>query len=150
MKLATSKDLSVAEFESLIEKHGGRIGPSDVVNQARSPSSALHSHFEWDDSIAGEKFRLAQAGQLIRQWKGTILRIEDENRVVAVSVRAVQSPRINRREDEGSYEKVESIMADDDKRDSMIATVKTELRAIRKRHAELTELASVWAAIDAA
>jgi len=40
-----------------------------VVREARPIDSLLHSRFEWDDVRAGEKYREAQARQLIRWVK---------------------------------------------------------------------------------
>lgn len=42
------------------------LTPRLVVDTARPKSHPLHSHFEWDDSIAGEKYREHQASELIR------------------------------------------------------------------------------------
>lgn len=47
----------------------GRLVPADVVEAARDPRSPLHSHFEWDDSTAAEKYRIEQARTLIRSVK---------------------------------------------------------------------------------
>lgn len=47
----------------------GRLLPADVVEAARDPASPLHSHFEWNDSAAAEKYRLDQARTLIRSVK---------------------------------------------------------------------------------
>ena len=44
----------------------GTLTPELVVDVARDPEHPLHSRFEWDDSIAAEKWRLEQAGQLLR------------------------------------------------------------------------------------
>ena len=33
----------------------------EIVEEARKKNSPLHDFFEWDDSIAAEKYRLAQA-----------------------------------------------------------------------------------------
>lgn len=44
----------------------GALTPANVVDAARNPTHPLHSRFEWDDSIAGEKWRRVQAGELIR------------------------------------------------------------------------------------
>lgn len=59
----------VAEALRALEKDAGRLIPADVVDAARRPDSPLHSHFEWDDSAAAEKFRLDQARALIRTVK---------------------------------------------------------------------------------
>jgi hypothetical protein len=47
----------------------GRLIPSEVVDSARDPDSPLHSHFEWDNDEAAEKYRLSQARTLIRTVK---------------------------------------------------------------------------------
>lgn len=49
-----------------IHKRDAGLTPGAVVKAARPASSPLHTHFEWDDAVAGEKFRLDQARQLIR------------------------------------------------------------------------------------
>ena len=40
-----------------------------MVDEARSESSPLHNVFEWDDSVASEKFRMIQARVLMNQDK---------------------------------------------------------------------------------
>ncbi|MFO0271514.1 MAG: hypothetical protein ACK53W_13385 [Gemmatimonadota bacterium] len=50
-----------------LERPDGRIVPAEVVDAARDPTSPLHGHFEWDDTVAAERHRLDQARQLIRQ-----------------------------------------------------------------------------------
>ena len=39
----------------------GLLDPRRVVDYARDPDTALHSKFEWDDSLAAEQRRLRQA-----------------------------------------------------------------------------------------
>src|SRR5215471_4106051 len=45
----------------------GRLVPAAVVEAAADPGSVLHDQFEWNDSIAAQKFRLTQAEGLIRR-----------------------------------------------------------------------------------
>ena len=44
----------------------GKLKPEDVVANAKSEQSPIHHAFEWDDSEAGEKYRVFQARNLIR------------------------------------------------------------------------------------
>lgn len=46
-------------------EHGVLTAPV-VVGVARDPGHPLHDRFEWDDTIAGERFREHQARELIR------------------------------------------------------------------------------------
>jgi hypothetical protein len=47
----------------------GRLGAEDVVEVATPATHPLHDFFEWDDTEAGRKYRVWQAGQLIRSVK---------------------------------------------------------------------------------
>jgi hypothetical protein len=49
-----------------IRDERGSLTPALVVEVASDPEHPLHSRFEWDDTIAAHKWRLEQAGQLLR------------------------------------------------------------------------------------
>ena len=53
------------EFERLY-KAKGRLAPEDVVDASREETAPLHCCFEWNDEIAAEKYRIGQAGNIIR------------------------------------------------------------------------------------
>jgi hypothetical protein len=53
------------EVLALADKHKGKFTPAMLVAAARKPTSALHRRFEWDDTIAGQKYRLYQARLII-------------------------------------------------------------------------------------
>ena len=75
------------ELDRIRSQHG-RLTPAVVVDEARSPDHPLHSRFEWDDAVAGEKYRLVQAQQLIRTVKVTMPATVDRG---PVSLRAYYS-----------------------------------------------------------
>jgi hypothetical protein len=140
----------------LAEANEGRIEPDLVVEAARDESSPLHRLFTWDDSQAAERYRLLQAGALIRRIKITVLRSDPVTNSIRVeNVRAIESPATERdRKGEaskgGSYIRTAKIAKDPELRASMVATALVELTAIRKRYARLSELSGVWEAIDQA
>ena len=145
------RDVTAAAVEALLAKHDGRVSPQILLDDARDPSSPFHDKFEWDDSAAAEQYRLMQASAMIRRWKGTIIRVDTQSRVVSVTpTRRVQSPAAPRGQGQASYETTEQIMANPVKRDALIQTVLHELMAYRRRYAELMALSDVWAAIDEA
>lgn len=41
------------------------ITPEQIVDKARDENSVLHSLFEWDDTVAAEKYRKIQAQQML-------------------------------------------------------------------------------------
>jgi len=57
----------ITELKCMAVKRSGILTPSAVVDEARPEDSPLHAAFEWDDSIAAEKYRLEQARRLLRQ-----------------------------------------------------------------------------------
>lgn len=62
----TERKKKILERLQSLEGDDGRITPEAVVEDARDPESPLHDEFEWDDSVAAEKYRLEQARRLLR------------------------------------------------------------------------------------
>jgi hypothetical protein len=56
----------IAELELLRAEGGGVLLPERIVEFARSANTAMHSAFTWDDGEAAQRWRLAQAKQVIR------------------------------------------------------------------------------------
>lgn len=59
------KEQVVTELKRIYERDG-KLRTTAVVSEAKKKTSPLHPEFEWDDSKAGEEYRLIQARQLIR------------------------------------------------------------------------------------
>jgi hypothetical protein len=132
----------------IAEKYGGYLNPAHVVDEARDSSHYLHEHFEWDDSVAAESYRLAQAGALIRKVKLTIIRKPEATKEIEISTTRAYQSRESQRTSSGGYEPIEAIMSDENKREELMQQVLRELSAYRKRYADIVALADVWAAID--
>lgn len=58
-------DLAGAELSRIAGEHG-HITSRMVVDEARPDDAPLHPAFEWDNDIAGERYRLHQASTLVR------------------------------------------------------------------------------------
>ena len=74
-KQEPSEDLTQREMQSakefllmLVEERGGQITPQEVVDAAEDIQSPIHDYFEWDDKIAGVKYRRYQARGLINHF----------------------------------------------------------------------------------
>ena len=52
-------------LQAIRDEHGA-LTPRLVVDTAADPDHPLHSRFDWDDSTAADKWRIEQAGQLLR------------------------------------------------------------------------------------
>lgn len=58
-------DAVAAEVRKLLAEHDG-ITPELLLDTAKRKTSPLHSLFDWDDSVAAEKWRTHQARKLAR------------------------------------------------------------------------------------
>lgn len=58
-----------AEMIELVTVYGGRVTAEQVVEKAADPTSTFHKHFVWDDTEAARRYRLQQAGGLLRKFK---------------------------------------------------------------------------------
>lgn len=74
------RDAIAARLAKLAELNGGRLTPDAVVQDAASKKSPLHDQFEWDDSAAAVKWRLAQARELIRSVR---IEVTTETRTIS-------------------------------------------------------------------
>ena len=155
-KVSIMKDDLIKEaLVSIAEANNGYLKPEDVVKAAQSPDSPMHDRFQWDDTEAARHYRNIQAGVLIRMIKITVMRNSTKTKQLEViTTRAFGSLPSDRdtkngdTDSAGSYQPVESIMAEPEKRDELLRTVLKELEAYRKRYAAIAELAEVWAALD--
>ena len=115
------------------------ITPENVLNLARDESTELHKCFEFDDAVAGEKYRLIQARDIIRHFviKHTNDKGEEQN------IRTFQITTVT-----NHYEPTRVIMKNPDEYAALLSRAKEELRNIKRRYKTLTELEEVFEAID--
>lgn len=125
-----------------IERKEGGLSPEAVVERARSDNSALHGHFEWDDAAAAEQHRLSQAGELIR---AIVVDVSRSNTEPAKPTRAFVSVE---REDSRAYVSTVTAMSDAALRKQVLERAWNELLAVRRKYADLRELAAVFQVID--
>jgi hypothetical protein len=133
------KDIATAELKKLARKHNGLLRPETVVNAARPVSSPLHSRFEWDDSVAGQSYRLWQARQLISVCVETMAET-GESFDVFVSLKS------DRRK--GGYRIVTDVMSDTQMRQQMLKDALEELEIFRDKYQKLKQLTGVFESIS--
>jgi hypothetical protein len=116
--------------------------PRDILDDARHPDSPIHAHFEWDDTVAAEKWRLRQAASL----------------VIAVRVRFVGpdggflKPVFHSTHDEEGdtiFVKYEDAL-EPERREQTLSEVLTRIKLAtsRDRHMGFTELEPIYMIVD--
>lgn len=113
----------------------GKILPSNAVAWARSePGSQLHAELEWDDAVAGERYRVQQVRQLIAIH---IVEPEGYRQFVSLSID---------REYGGGYRPMSEVSTRVDFRECLLSDAFNELERIQRKYHRLQELSEVWAA----
>lgn len=112
------------------------ITRSEVLERARDEKSELHKCFEWDDSKAAEKYRTAQAGDVIRA-----LYIVHKGEEVA-------PVRVLSRTSSSSYQPTRTFLTNENEYDNLLRRALSELESFKRKYEILSELESVFEQID--
>lgn len=113
----------------------GKLTPHAVVSVAADPGHPLHSRFEWDDAVAGPKYREQQARELIRSVR--VVYREPTDTDPARTTRAFVAPRVPDRPNE--YMPAEEVAQDPMLRALTLRQMRREWQDVRRRYAEFDE-----------
>lgn len=118
--------------------------PATIVRHARDMGSVAHRLFNWDDESAAHEQRLIVARKLYGCLVVDAV-IYRDNKPVTIQVAAI----VKGGRDE-PYEPIAKVMGNSEKRRYRLAKCLRELTIVRREYAALSELAVVFAEIDAA
>jgi hypothetical protein len=119
------------------------LRPAYVVDASRPPDAPLHGAFEWDDSIAGESYRVEQAKSLLRHL--VVVRIGDGP---VAPVRAFVSVESTDKSAQPQYVKTVDALRHPRRRSEVLQQALDDLNSWRRKYSRLKELARVFDAID--
>lgn len=122
----------------------GALTPKIVLDEARDPNHPLHGSFEWDDSVAGEKYRLGQARKLLqvryKQEVGGEVRDLRAFMVSRPTAAADDDPDAEERPD-SEYVPVEEIILDPIAKQLMLNQMARDWRNFERRYRGMKEFA---------
>lgn len=122
---------------------GGEVArPSDVVEESRPESAPLHPLFEWDDSVAAEKYRVEQARGILR----AVVSYEEADPEVEVPAYI----KVHVEHGAQSYYPAARVMSDAEMMKSVVDRALADLKSWQERYRHLKQLAGLMAAIDGA
>lgn len=124
-------------IEALCERSDAPVSPYTIVAEARKKRSPLHAAFEWDDTVAANKYRVVQARHLI---KHIVVVVEDDNgekEEMPAFYNVVQA-------DDGTrgYTSILTVQAEPDYQRQVIAAAIKQLAIWQKRYGQYNKLAS--------
>jgi len=129
------------------EDPDGKLHPEAVVAGARPAASPLHRHFTWGNDEAARRWRLHQAGKMIRM---AITVLPSDNTIpvrMFVSVgsdRTASSPVGSG----GGYRSVVNVMSSEELLAELLDDALREINNFRRKYRRLTALAPVISAMD--
>ena len=129
------------ELEYIQSKNKGLLRPVDVVEFAKNPETILHGKFCWDDRIAGERYRLQQARQIIQVEVSVVPKTEK-------TVRAFVSLFDDRKRPGGGYRQTTKVLSQKQKREKLLVQALIELRSWAKKYNDLKALIPIFEAVE--
>ena len=144
----TSADV-VGKALTEIEQRDGAVTSRAFLEYSRPEESETHDMFEWDDSIAAEKYRLAQSGRIINQLQVEVVYVGDRiPREIDIEVTRTEAPRkvsafvnVTPRSTRGSavFNNIQDAMSDENKSKQVLMNALADLKAFEEKYGELKE-----------
>lgn len=123
-----TKNQSVIKQALLELEQDGRLTSGDLVAAARNPDHPLHDMFEWDDTVAAEKYRIDQAREIIRSVR-VVVTVEHRTLNVPVYVRDPQAPQ-----NEQGYASINGMSKDNQRAAILLEIARVRSLLVRTQH----------------
>lgn len=136
-----SAEIAGKVMEDIIERDG-ELTKESFLEESRPEDAPTHKCFEWDDSVAAEKYRLYQSRQCINDMVITIIKDEETKKMPAML-------NVSVRKESASYQPVDKALSIEESRKAVLLNALKELESFKRKYETLTELAKVFAEIDA-
>jgi hypothetical protein len=136
-RLSNTRVQMVAELDALRDEYGVIHARAGVRTIRNKPASLLYSRLEWNDTRAGEEYRIHQLRQLIN-----IYLVEPDTKsptVISLSVDRAHG---------GGYRPMDDVLRLPDLREIAVQDALDELDRAQKKYQHLQELNEVWRARD--
>ena len=121
------------------------ITAQELLDASRDEDSPLHDCFEWDDTVAAEKYRLWQARHIINSLE---IEIVSEDKP-AIKTRLFLNIERVAPKSKGEFVGVDVVLGNRDYRNRVLSYALSELRAFQRKYSAYEELMGVCKAIDA-
>lgn len=114
-----------------LEKLGDNLTPDNVLEVAKDESNVMHNMFEWDDTVAGQKYRLWQARNIISNIRVNVISDDSEKRKIRAFVTTKK---------ETVFEPIEKVVKDTDRYSILLNNAYRELNYIKYKYDTLAEI----------
>lgn len=113
-----------------------RITPEKVLERAKDENSELHKCFEWNNDVAAEKYRIIQAGNVVR--------------MLYIEPKGEDTPpvRVLSRTSDTVYQPTRTFLTNTTEYEALLKRALSELESFRNKYKTLSELEQVFEQID--
>ena len=118
------------------EENGDVLTPIQIVDKAKPKASPIHECFEWNDEIAGDKYRLWQARYLIGRIEIIVVSDGEEDQIRAFHNISVQDGE----EHERGYVTLKDIRENEDYLEIVLAGALDEIKSWQRRYSQYKRL----------
>ena len=127
-----------ADAQKVAEEIGfGKFTPMEVLEKAKDETTELHKCFEWNDSIAAEKYRLEQAKNIIRML---VYEKETKEQPVVRYYAKTETKHV--------YQPTKQFLVQEDEYQGLLRRALAELEAFKNKYHTLTELENIFEAME--
>lgn len=139
-------DVAGKHIEKL-QKEKGEVTKETLLDSARPEDSAIHPLYEWDDSVAAEKYRLSQSGHILRNLVRVAVvdtGVEKEQKTVRAFIDVSEHDKTEK----GRYIDIYTALSNENTRAIVLRKALDELVAFKNKYETLNEFANVFDAIN--
>lgn len=119
----------------------GELTSARFLEVSRPEDAPTHNMFEWDDSVAAERYRLQQATVAINSVE---VQIVNEATATVTSQAAFVNVIRKAPAQSGSFAPIEVALSDENMRSTLLLNALNELKSFRRKYNQLSELSNVF------
>ena len=141
------KDIFKADAQKCyeeIKQIGEEVTPLQVLDRAKDKSSELHKCFDWNNSVAADKWRLYQARSVLNHLI-VVKREVDDAEQEPIQFRVMMK---NDRSESSAYKQTIVMVKDEDEYKKLLEQAYSELHAFKQKYKCLSELSAILDLIE--
>ena len=134
-------------FREILQEHGA-VKPEMVLERAKDISCPIHNYFTWDDTLAAQKQRLAEAQSLVRSVRVIRDDMPAQEQPAVRYLLSVQACKGETRFSGNAYLPLPDIKSNGEYRRQVLQSALSEYTALERKYRDLeNELGQVFKAV---
>lgn len=119
-----------------LDRQYGEVTPKILVDDARPEEALMHPLYEWDDSVAAEKYRCSQARKIMSEL--ITVQVSKEELELEEPIRAFVS--VKPRNESASFRPIVAALSEEETRNQVIANARLELDAYERKYRGIVDI----------